>query len=347
MDSRPVPTAVLAEILTLGDESAGDSVLFGAIDNVIVDGRGRILVQEQRPPAIRAFSRDGTYLGPVGAEGEAPGEYRYIRGVAIGPADSVFVMAGIRDYVFVYEPASFAIARSISLPGGVLFASTAEGLLVWHRPDHVEEADWGFVGMEHPSSLHLYGPGGHVLASDLVRTRLSAMLVYKDAKTGGFSFFGNPFTPSGYAALGPLGRVYFGWSDSVRIHLNSLESDDLRTIRHAIDLVPVEAEEIDAHLDNSPDFFRGLHEDYGTRHTHKPAYNALVVDDESRLWLKLSHAASADSVDWLVLDDHGNSVARATLPRRVTIRAVQDGHAYATLQDDAGPRVVVYAVTLP
>ena len=68
---------VLEEVLSLGDESKGDTILFGSIDGIAVNGRGDIFVAESRPWMLSAFAADGTYLSPVGAEGEGPGEYQY------------------------------------------------------------------------------------------------------------------------------------------------------------------------------------------------------------------------------------------------------------------------------
>ncbi|MCY4672902.1 MAG: hypothetical protein OXD43_03900, partial [Bacteroidetes bacterium] len=45
----------LEEILRLGDESAGDTILFGPISQILVNGRGDILVSEgQRSPLVHA-----------------------------------------------------------------------------------------------------------------------------------------------------------------------------------------------------------------------------------------------------------------------------------------------------
>ena len=65
-----VEQVVLEEVLSLGDESKGDTILFGSIDGIAVNGRGQIFVAERMPWLLSAFAADGTYLSPVGAEGE-------------------------------------------------------------------------------------------------------------------------------------------------------------------------------------------------------------------------------------------------------------------------------------
>ena len=83
----------LEEVLRLGDESAGDTILFGPIAQIAVNGNGDIFVSEgQRSRRVHALAADGTYLSQVGGVGQGPGEYQYyIDGPFIGPADSVYL----------------------------------------------------------------------------------------------------------------------------------------------------------------------------------------------------------------------------------------------------------------
>ena len=72
-----LPQIGLVEMLRLGDESAGDTVLFGWIDGfVTVDGAGRIFVGETQEAKIYVFSATGELLTVVGQPGEGPGEFK-------------------------------------------------------------------------------------------------------------------------------------------------------------------------------------------------------------------------------------------------------------------------------
>ena len=91
-ESTEVNQIVLEEVLRLGDESAGGTILFGSIRRIAVNGRGDILMNAERNSQVHAFKSDGSHLSPVGTQGEGPGEYQYsISGSVIGAADSVYL----------------------------------------------------------------------------------------------------------------------------------------------------------------------------------------------------------------------------------------------------------------
>jgi hypothetical protein len=106
-DKGKTDLITLEEILRLGDESAGDTILFGSISQIAVNGRGDIVVAENNPMSIHAFGSDGTYLGSVGAQGQGPGEYLYFSGPVIGPADSVYLWEPVTNRILIYDPNDF------------------------------------------------------------------------------------------------------------------------------------------------------------------------------------------------------------------------------------------------
>lgn len=57
-----------------GDDD--DEVFFGIPNRVIADDDGRVLVLDDQLSQVHVFSSDGTYEGPVGREGDGPGEFR-------------------------------------------------------------------------------------------------------------------------------------------------------------------------------------------------------------------------------------------------------------------------------
>ncbi len=101
----------LEEITRLGDESAGDTLLFAPISQVAANSRGDFMVLEQRPLAVRAFRVDGTFINAVGRQGGAPGEFRWVRNVVTGPADSVYVWDSLQKRVLIYDPDSLSFVR--------------------------------------------------------------------------------------------------------------------------------------------------------------------------------------------------------------------------------------------
>ena len=77
--------------LRLGDESAGDTILFGSISQIAVNGRGDIIVAESDPMLINTFGSEVPTWFLVGGQGQEQGEYLYFSGPVIGHADSVYL----------------------------------------------------------------------------------------------------------------------------------------------------------------------------------------------------------------------------------------------------------------
>lgn len=68
-------TITLEEVLRIGNEAAGDTILFRTIDQIAVNRNGDLLVAEgTRSPLVHAFDANGSYLRQIGAQGEGPGE---------------------------------------------------------------------------------------------------------------------------------------------------------------------------------------------------------------------------------------------------------------------------------
>ena len=63
------------EDLRVGIAEGDGPEAFGEIDAVAVESDGAILVFDGQVPALRRFSKSGTYLGTIGGKGEGPGEY--------------------------------------------------------------------------------------------------------------------------------------------------------------------------------------------------------------------------------------------------------------------------------
>ena len=83
------------------------------------DGRGRFYVAPLVDPyKIAIFDSAGSYLGSFGQRGEGPGEFSEIRGLELGPGDTLYVLHADRisifspEHTFVRSTSSSAARRS-------------------------------------------------------------------------------------------------------------------------------------------------------------------------------------------------------------------------------------------
>lgn len=69
-----------------------DDVIFGVIASVTVDDEGNVYVLDRQLTEVSMFSAAGEYVGPVGREGEGPGEYSRIGHVFVSAPGEIGVV---------------------------------------------------------------------------------------------------------------------------------------------------------------------------------------------------------------------------------------------------------------
>ena len=72
----------MREELRIGRTNGGGPDVFGKIAALTVDDRGTIYVADSRGPEIKAFSSDGEFIRRFGRQGEGPGEFGSLEGIA-------------------------------------------------------------------------------------------------------------------------------------------------------------------------------------------------------------------------------------------------------------------------
>lgn len=116
-DSAPAAEWRTEPVVSIGQVEGGEEYTFGAIADVAVDRRGRVLVLDALTQQAMAYDADGRFLFRVGGPGEGPGELSTeIMAIGVGPGDSI----GILDYwqmrLNVYAPDG-AFVRTVSMRG--------------------------------------------------------------------------------------------------------------------------------------------------------------------------------------------------------------------------------------
>lgn len=344
------PPLTLTEVLRLGDESAGDTILFAPIHQIAVNSRGEIIVVEQRPAAVRVFRGDGAYLADIGREGEGPGEFRYLGNAVTGPADSVYVWDFVFNRVMVYEPNDLSFARSVKVEDegakqvnvliGVVngswlmamslpsFLPTAGGTMTINEDNHYEVRKVNLDGS--------YGP-------DVIATMRAQEMIYNLQAGGGFNFVSVPFARSGtWTVVNDL--LYYGWNDSISIAVTSIDGSTQETISYEHDPVTITDAEMQAAQYRESALYQEL-VDGREPHKAKPAFQTFVVDEAGHVWIKLSSIEDAADANWLIMDMEGQAVGMVSLPIFVDLKVIRESHAYGVEQQEGGaPMVVAYKI---
>lgn len=340
----------LEEIFRLGDESAGDTILFGSISKIVVNGRGDIIVAENNPFLIHSFRSDGAYLGSIGGQGQGPGEYLYFSGPVVGPADSVYLWNLMTNRILIYDPYDFSWVRSIEVEDGnerqvnILIGAIENGFIAAIAPPPFLESDDGFwkVNDDIHYELTKVNPNGNYEA-DLFGTVARGEMIYDIQENRGLNFVSVPFARSPVWAVGPDDVLYYGWRDTIGITLVSADRSTRQVISYEHDPVPITDTEMD---EKQPEdaLSRELLAAHGPHET-KPAFQTFVVDETGRVWIKLSTRQDAARAEWLILNRESQAVGSATLPVAVNLDVIRDGYAYGTYQESGeAPMVVVYEI---
>ncbi|SHK20767.1 6-bladed beta-propeller [Rhodothermus profundi] len=104
--------------------------MFGRVQDVAIDRRGRVFVLDNEYATVRVFSAKGDFLFEVGRRGEGPGEFIYPEFLAIDSHDTLYV-TDRRHGIHVFAPRDnhYQYVRTIILPriasGGLCVSDTS------------------------------------------------------------------------------------------------------------------------------------------------------------------------------------------------------------------------------
>ena len=335
---------------SLGDESAGDTILFGSISQIVVNGRGDIIVAEDNPFLIHSFGSNGAYLGPIGGQGQGPGEFLYFSGPVIGPADSVYLWELLTNRVLIYDPDDFSWVRSIEVGDdgdkqiNSLIGVIENGFIVAKSlPPFLESDDglWSINDDYHYELTKVNSNGSY--EGGLFGTVAAGEMIYNIQENRGLNFISVPFARSPPWAVGPDDELYYGWSDAIEITLVSADRATREVISCGHDPVPITEAEMEEEQPEDALFREILaaHEPHET----KPAFQTFVVDEMDHVWTKLSTREDVVQAEWLILDRESQAVGSVTLPVAVNLEMIRGGYAYGRYQESGeAPMVVVYEI---
>ena len=152
---------------------------------------------------------------------------------------------------------------------------------------------------------------------------------------------GIPFRRSMNWGLGSDGMLFSGWNDSINIAVRSVNDSEEQHISMTHDPIPISDAEMEERLSYFGPETRARFSERGL-HTTKPAYEELLVDDNNRVWLRLSATQDSTEVEWIVLDMDSRVVGKVTLPFDARLKSVRRGRIYAIERKDGVPTVAVY-----
>ncbi|MDE2826024.1 MAG: hypothetical protein OXL40_01770 [Bacteroidota bacterium] len=192
--------------------------------------------------------------------------------------------------------------------------------------------------------LKLLNRKGNVSADTIVQMRSRDMF---HVRTGARSYVAGrlPFGRDAFIKVSPDNLLYYGRNNAIEIQVRSINGTTRRSVRVPHDPVPVTEDERNSWLSDLPD--NAQHELRSVAPKTRPAYEALVLDDSERIWLRLSAPEGALEARWIVVNLKGRIHATTKLPSTVRLKVVAGNRAIGTSIDDeqGAPLVVAHEIT--
>lgn len=351
----------LTEIFRVGDEARGDMILFknhkyaaiavNSLDQLLVGGNGEV--------PVMAFSDDGDFIGFVGSEGDGPGEFRSSSDVVVGPQDSIYVYDVGRGRLSVFEPRTLQYAYSLSMANddspthpSRLLGVSKKGNLFRYTPRYRPPGNpkGGFdPGESRFDVVNLMDRQGSVAVASIAKLPARENLVRTSSNDGSssISVMSLPFGREPFFVFRD-GLLYTGWNDTIDISIISDNGETVRTIRVEHEAVPVARKEIESMISSSRTLRSNRRYILGSEllPETKPAYDALVVDDQGHIWIRKYPNIEAEFAKWLIIDPIGRLLGEMELSTNLLLKVIKGGRAYGSFYSDtSGPYVVVYSIT--
>ena len=340
--------------LVLGDSDDPD-LLFGDVRSVEARSDGSIYVLDYQATAVRAFDVDGDLLGTVVSRGEGPGEITAANGMAF-VGDSVLWIQDHGSWQMLAVRPNGEELRRVRMPVlsyGYVWSGTVDHQnRIWKTATH-SDAERSFppeLGLNE-SSARLYmknldpetGRGDSILLGE-VRYRS-----FVQQNEGRYSHWTIPFDPRPITVASQDGSIWHAEGESYRILRLSATGDTLLVLEVASDPLPVTAEDRSRFVaeqgERGPRARRGAESVAELMRDTKPAIEALLTDDQGRLWVRRA-GPEGERPTYDVFTragDYSGSVMLGFQPQSFVPIRVRFGNIYAVVLDTLDVPTVVRA----
>ncbi len=323
--------------------SESEAFYFGRIIDLDVTSEGHMIAADWDATNIKVLRPDGTLIDTLGRSGSGPGEFQQLRSIQVARSDSIYAYDVQRSRLTVFAPPpSLAVVRTVTVSQEEGFATRMAVL-----DDRFVGSFGGSMtpeeGVRRPEPtpwrwIDASGTPGDTLM--MARQRKRALL----SVNGGFRIRSIPFGRETLTAIGPQSRLYYGWTDSLRISDRGAEGRSEVVASVPTKPIPVREADRDSALSDVSSDMKPLVS--SALPDTKPALTDLVVADDGRLWVKRSQEkVGAHTTPWWVLDPDTKTIQEVRLPSEVDLEVVQNDRAYGTTETKMGaPAVVRYRI---
>ena len=323
--------------------SESEAFYFGRIFDLDVTSDGRMVVADWDAKNIKVLRPDGTLIDTLGREGSGPGEFQQLRSVQAARGDSIYAYDARRSRLTVFAPApSLQLDRTVTIPRKQAAATNVlalSGCLIGKFTTFSAPEEG--VSRPDPNAWRWISESG--TPGDTLLLAPQSKMALKSLDEGGGRIRYLPMTGETVTALDPAGRLYHGWTDSLRISAHDLNGSSEVVASVPTEPLPMQAADRDSMLSDISGTMKDMVA--SALPDTKPAFTQLLVDDKERLWVERPTKATVPKHRWWILNPTSKTIHEVQVPSEVDLEVVQNGMAYGTTETEMGaPAVVRYRI---
>ena len=348
-----VPEHLLAyENLTVYDEDAApaaairiekrahypgeENIHFAQIHAIDVDDEGNVYIADigDGSAGIHVFSDDGSYIGKTGRDGDGPGEFRGLMDIHVS-GDSLFALDVSLNRIQIFSLPDRTLADIVMydtrglvtdpLPGGFpqiiypvqLLAARDESILMsFVRTDYTIDT----------LLVHQVNFDGEFVQRDILKIRHGEWLGAPDVP----SRFPAVFLDRGFIQMTADNHIIVANGTEILIKEFNMDGVYQRAFYHPFRNRTLDSSELSEMYGTEEEVLSQLQRilRYNTLPSVGPAFDAMVVDDENRIWIA-TIVDDREEREWWVMDRQGKLQSKFRWPAGREIRKIAKGSIYA------------------
>ncbi|MCL5031299.1 MAG: 6-bladed beta-propeller [Bacteroidetes bacterium] len=329
----------------------------GNINEVQIDGKGQIYINDEINTCIHLYSSNGKFIRKIGRKGKGPGEFQYIWGIKITKGDSLVVYDGSLYRITIYAPGKFdSPIKTIKLPP------------IENKPDQP-----GVIGNIYSGSTGLWLPknnGKEFLIiyntsyskNDLTQKRYSKLyridskgtLIQKDpvvkiedverlvvSSGGGFMVSRMPFGRIPVICLNKDGIIYYAETNNFKITAIDLYGKKKNEISYKIERIFIRDKLWQNELKNY-DYLRQKDVEKSKMPLPKylPFFDDFIIADNDNIWVAVNEK-DYRSYKYYVFNNQGKLISTIPILDKTVIKIISKNFAYGIKTDDLGIQSIV------
>jgi hypothetical protein len=281
LPTQPCET-LLEEVWRIGVVDGDERYLFGQVLGLAAASDGSVFVADGHPQTIRQFDTDGEFVQSFGREGEGPGEFASIAGIATFPDGRVAIWDSGNRRITVYErsegrAAGIQVLEGVYAPAAFSIDERGDFYVKAHAGSPEFSQGGRIVGLRY--HYLKVGENGEVLDTVDLPEETAAASALLRTPTGDL----RPFPVEQLYALGPTGELVVGTNSEYAFEIRS-EGGAVR-VERPFQPIGVGRGERREWQEFSNHIGRRTGRSFPSVPSVKPAYRSLWVDSDGRVWV--------------------------------------------------------------